>query len=141
MKGELRFIGTVENSDPQEAKIRIFSQFCSGLKGINDFSQLIILYWIHLRDNEDERNTLQVTPKRYANAPEVGVFACRSPTRPNPIGLCVVKLLRINDCVLSVKGLDAIEGSPIIDIKPYFPRIDSVPSARVPAWALQGPSK
>lgn len=140
MRGELRFIGTVEKAEPQEAKVRIFPKFCPGLKRIDDFSQIIILYWIHLRDNEDERNVLQVTPRRHASAPEVGVFACRSPTRPNPVGLCVVGLLKIEDCVLSVKGLDAVEGSPIIDIKPYFPRVDSVPNARAPAWASLGPS-
>jgi tRNA (adenine37-N6)-methyltransferase len=141
LKGELGFIGTVENAGAQEPKIRVFPQFCLGLKGITDFSHLIILYWIHLRDNENERSTIQVTPRRHANAPEVGVFACRSPTRPNPIGLCVVQLLKITDCVLSVKGLDAMDGSPVIDIKPYLPLIDSVPDAQVPEWTLRGPSK
>jgi putative methyltransferase, YaeB/AF_0241 family len=136
MKGELHFIGTVEKAGPDEAEMRILPQFCSGLKGIVDFSHIIILYWIHLRDTAAERSILQVTPRRHTNAPEVGVFTCRSPTRPNPIGLCVVELLRIDDCVLFVKGLDAMEGSPVIDIKPYFPRIDSIPSARVPAWVL-----
>jgi tRNA-Thr(GGU) m(6)t(6)A37 methyltransferase TsaA len=138
-KGELHFIGIVEKSGEQEAKVRIFPEFCAGLKGVKDFSHLIILYWIHLRDNEEERRTLLVFPRRHAVKVKTGVFACRSPSRPNPIGLCVVELLKIEKCVLTVKDLDAFEGSPIIDIKPYIPRADSIPNARVPEWTLQGP--
>lgn len=139
MKGELRFIGFVEKAGEQEAVIRIFPEVCDGLKGIKDFSHLIILYWIHLRDNEEERRTLRVFPRRHAMDVETGVFACRSPSRPNPIGLCVVELLEVEDCILIVKGLDALEGSPIIDIKPYIPRLDSIPNAQVPRWSLYGP--
>jgi tRNA-Thr(GGU) m(6)t(6)A37 methyltransferase TsaA len=139
VKGELRFIGVVEKAGEQEAKLRIFPEFCAGLKSIEGFSHLIILYWIHLRDNKEERQTLLVFPRRHAVNVETGVFACRSPSRPNPIGLCVVKLLKIEECLLTVEGLDALEGSPIIDIKPYIPRADSIPNAQVPEWTLQGP--
>jgi tRNA-Thr(GGU) m(6)t(6)A37 methyltransferase TsaA len=138
-KGELHFIGIVEKSGEQEAKVRIFPEFCAGLKGVKDFSHLIIVYWIHLRDNEEERRTLLVFPRRHVVKVETGVFACRSPSRPNPIGLCVVELLKIEKCVLTVKDLDAFEGSPIIDIKPYTPRADSIPNARVPEWTLHSP--
>jgi tRNA-Thr(GGU) m(6)t(6)A37 methyltransferase TsaA len=138
-KGELHFIGIVEKSGEQEAKVRIFPEFCAGLKGVKDFSHLIILYWIHLRDNEKERRTLLVFPRRHAVNVETGVFACRSPSRPNPIGLCVVELVKIEKCVLTVKDLDAFEGSSIIDIKPYIPKADSIPNARVPEWTLHDP--
>jgi len=136
---EIKFIGLVKESSGEEAKIEIFKEFHDGLKGINDFSHLIILYWLHLRDNEEERRTLLVFPRRHAVNVEKGVFACRSPSRPNPIGLCVVKLLKVEEGVLTVKGLDAFKGSPIIDIKPYLPRADSIPNAHVPTWALRGP--
>jgi tRNA-Thr(GGU) m(6)t(6)A37 methyltransferase TsaA len=139
MKGEFHFIGFVEKAGEQEATLNIFPEFCAGLKGIKDFSHLIILYWAHLRDNEEERRTLLVFPRRHALNVETGVFSCRSPSRPNPIGLCVVELLKVEECVLVVKDLDALEGSPIIDIKPYIPRADSVPNARVPEWTDQGP--
>ncbi|MEM3823938.1 MAG: tRNA (N6-threonylcarbamoyladenosine(37)-N6)-methyltransferase TrmO [Candidatus Bathyarchaeia archaeon] len=139
MKGEFWFIGVVEKAGEEEAKIRIFPEFCAGLKGIEEFSHVIILYWIHLRDNEEERRTLLVFPKRHSVDVETGVFACRSPSRPNPIGLCVVELLKIEDCILTVKNLDAIENSPIIDIKPYIPRADLIPNARAPEWTLRGP--
>ena len=139
MKGELHFLGVVEKVEEEEAKIRIFPEFCPGLNGIKNFSHIIVLYWFHLRDKEEERRTLQVIPRRHAGAPQVGVFASRSPSRPNPIGLCVVELTRVEDSNLFVKGLDATEGSLIIDLKPYIPRADSVPDARVPDWTSRGP--
>jgi len=137
-KGELKFIGIVESSG-ELSKVKIFPEFCAGLQGLNSFSHIIILYWIHLRDREDERRVLRVIPKKHPGAPQVGVFASRSPSRPNPIGLCVVELAKVEDCTLIVKGLDAFDESPIIDIKPYISRADSVPDARVPDWTLQGP--
>ncbi len=137
---ELHFVGIVEVASQTEARVRIFPEFCGGLKGINEFSHLIVLYWAHQRDKEEERHTLQVYPRRHTVDVEVGVFACRSPSRPNPICLCVVELVNAKACNLTVKGLDALEGSPIIDIKPYIPRADSIPDARVPEWTSHGPS-
>jgi len=137
-RSELRFIGTVESLG-KLSRVKIFPEFCVGLEGLNNFSHIAILYWFHLRDNEEERHTLRVVPRRHPGAPEVGVFASRSPSRPNPIGLCVVELIKIEDCTMLVKGLDAFEGSPIIDIKPYIPRADSIPDARVPEWTFHGP--
>jgi len=138
LKGEILFLGTVK-TEGQEAKISIFPEFSHALDGIEQFSHLIVLYWFHQRDDEKGRRTLRVVPRRHAGAPEVGVFACRSPNRPNPIGLCVVEIIRVSGNELFVKGLDADEGSPIIDIKPYLPRSDSAQEARVPEWALHGP--
>ena len=137
-KSEVKFIGLVESSG-EESEIKIFQEFCSGLQGITNFSHIIVLYWFHLRDNERERQTLQVVPRRHRCALQVGVFASRSPSRPNPIGLCVVKLIKIEECTVTVKGLDALEGSPIIDVKPYIPRADAIPEARVPEWTSRGP--
>ncbi len=138
-KTELRYIGFVEQVTEQEATICMLPQFCQGLKGIVAFSHIIVLYWAHLRDNEKERNTLLVFPRRHAAKIETGVFACRSPSRPNPLGLCVVKLTRVEECSLTVEGLDALEGTPVVDIKPYIPRADSIPNARVPEWTARGP--
>lgn len=133
-EGELNFIGTVESTDGKDARVRVSPEFCSALKGIDGFSHIIILYWIHLRDNEKERSVLQVVPRRHMRNVKTGVFACRSPSRPNPIGLCIVELTTVEECTINVKGLDAFEGSPIIDIKPYIPRADSIPNAHVPEW-------
>jgi tRNA-Thr(GGU) m(6)t(6)A37 methyltransferase TsaA len=139
-KVEVRFVGSVARVAEQEAVVQIFPEFCAGLKEIASFSHVIILYWMHLRDDERDRQTLVVFPRKHASSIETGVFACRSPSRPNPIGLCVVELVRVEECVLTVKGLDAVEGSPIIDIKPYLPRADCVPEARVPEWTRHGPA-
>ena len=133
-KSELKFVGIVEAAGEAEARVRIFPEFCDAVKGVEDYSHAIILYWIHLRDNEKERSVLKVVPRRCPENMKVGVFACRSPSRPNPIGLCVVELMKIEDCTLTVKGLDAFKDSPIIDIKPYIPRRDAVPNAYTPGW-------
>jgi len=135
----IRFIGKVEHASEELCEIRVSNEFCGGLKGLSTFSHIIVLYWFHKRDDEVNRRTLRVTPRKHPGAPEVGVFASRSPSRPNSIGLCVAEVLKIEDCLLAVKGLDAFEGSPVIDIKPYLPRADSVPNAIVPEWTLRGP--
>jgi len=137
-EGRLNFIGIVEDAG-ELSKVKIFPEFCEGLQRLNDFSHIIILYWFHLLDKENERRILRVVPRRHPGAPQVGVFACRSPVRPNPIGLCVAELVKIEECYLTVRGLDALQDSLIIDIKPYLPRADSIPNARVPEWTLRGP--
>ena len=137
-EGAVKFIGVVEDAN-ELSRIRVFPEFCTGLHSLDKYSHIIILYWIHLRDRDEDRQVLQVTPRRHPGAPRVGVFASRSPSRPNPIGFCVTRLTKIRDCTLLIEGLDAIEGSPVIDIKPYIPRADSIPDARVPEWTSQGP--
>ncbi len=139
MRSEVWFIGVVEEVSGDESTIRIYPEYCQGLLGLDAYSHIIILYWLHLRDNEKHRKTLRVIPRRHEGAPLTGVFACRSPSRPNPIGLSVVELLAVEDCRLRVRGLDAFKDSPIIDIKPYLPRADSIPDAKVPKWTLRGP--
>ncbi|MDI6873750.1 tRNA (N6-threonylcarbamoyladenosine(37)-N6)-methyltransferase TrmO [Candidatus Solincola sp.] len=112
---------------PAECVVEIFEEYADGLKDIEAASHLYILYWA----DRASRDVLQtVTPW----GPELrGVFACRSPSRPNPINLCVVELLRREGNRLTVRGLDAVDGSPVVDIKPYSGRIDAVPEARI-AW-------
>jgi tRNA-Thr(GGU) m(6)t(6)A37 methyltransferase TsaA len=134
---EIRPVGVVESSD-EVANIRVFPDFCDGLYRLNEFSHLIVLYWFHQRDARNERRVLRVIPKRHQARQEVGVFASRSPSRPNPIGLCVVELLRIDGCRLVVVGLDALRDSPVVDIKPYLPNADFVADAKVPGWTLHG---
>ena len=137
-KGEVRFIGTVDSAG-DTCSITIDPDYCPALLGVENYSHLLVLYWFHLRDNEKHRRTLRVTPPRHEGAPLTGVFACRSPSRPNPIGVTVVELVRVEGCRLEVSGLDALEGSPIIDLKPYSPRADSYPDAHTPVWSKYGP--
>jgi len=137
-KAEVKFIGLVKSAG-EPSKIEIFPEFFRGIEGLGDLSHVFILYWFHLKDEDKERRTLHVVPRDILAHREWGVFASRSPSRPNPIGLCVVELDKIEGCILTVNGLDALEGSPIIDIKPYVPRADAIPEARVPEWTSHGP--
>jgi tRNA-Thr(GGU) m(6)t(6)A37 methyltransferase TsaA len=140
-KAEVMFIAEVVNIDGEAATLEVYPRYCSGLKDIDSYSHLIVLYWAHHRDTRDERQTLLVYPKRHGRNVRTGVFACRSPSRPNPVCLCVVELLQVEGCRLKVRGLDAELGSPIVDIKPYHPHSDSIPDARFPEWVRVGEKK
>ena len=135
---EVYFIGSVTSISDEDATINIFEKYCPGLLGIEEYSHLIILFWLHERDDEAHRGTLQVYPRRHGETTLRGVYACRSPSRPNPIGLTVVELLAVDKCNLKVKGLDALVGSPVIDIKPYSTRSDCYPGAYTPDWSQRG---
>ncbi|MDK2992671.1 MAG: hypothetical protein PWP48_1904 [Clostridiales bacterium] len=106
-----------------EITIEIYPEFVDGLQGIEQVTHLIVLYWGHLAD----RGILQtVTPF----SPEVkGVFACRSPNRPNPIAFCIADLIRRDGNILTVRGVDALDGSALLDIKAYSGELDSIPEA------------
>ncbi len=114
------------------SEIEIDSSLTEALDGLEGFSHIIVLWWMHRTTSE--KAPMKVHPKRKKELPLVGVFASRSPHRPNSLGLATVKLLERQGNVLRVKGLDAIDGSPVIDIKPHIPGSDSPPDARVPEW-------
>ena len=103
------------------------------LSRIDEFSHIIVIYWMH-KLPPSQRAIIKVHPKANQNLPLVGVFASRSPARPNPIGITTVKLLERRDNVLKVTGLDAIDGTPVLDIKPYIPGDDSSTEAKTPGW-------
>ncbi|PMQ01171.1 MAG: tRNA (N6-threonylcarbamoyladenosine(37)-N6)-methyltransferase TrmO [Dictyoglomus sp. NZ13-RE01] len=107
------------------SEIEVFDEYKEGLKDVETCSHLIILYWLH-RARRDI--LLTHTPH---DSEIHGVFATRSPNRPNPIGFCVVELLEIKGNILKVKGLDALNGTPLIDIKPYSSAIDAVENAKI----------
>ena len=103
------------------------------LDGIQDYSHLLVLYWAH-RISDEKRKTIKSRPMGRKDFPMVGVFATRSPVRPNPILATVVRLLEREGNVLKVMGLEAIDGSPILDIKPYFFDMNSDGGMRMPDW-------
>jgi tRNA-Thr(GGU) m(6)t(6)A37 methyltransferase TsaA len=106
-----------------EITLEIFPQFADGLKDIGRASHLIVLYW----GDRAKRDVLQSrTP--FSEIP-VGVFTSRSPNRPNPIAFCVADLLRQEGNRLIVRGVDALDGSPLLDIKAYAAAMDSIPQA------------
>jgi tRNA-Thr(GGU) m(6)t(6)A37 methyltransferase TsaA len=103
------------------------------LDGIDDFSHLMVLFWAH-RVSEEKRSTTRVHPMGSDEFPLVGIFATRSPVRPNSILVTVVRLIGRDKNVLKVIGLDAMDGSPILDIKPYLPDDQDSTEYRMPAW-------
>ena len=109
----------------EEGKIEIFPNFQEGLKSIEGFSHLILL------SGFDRATQRALTEQALIDdvAPH-GIFACRHFNRPNPIGISYVALTRVEGSILSVKGLDLLDGTPILDIKPYIPAFDSIPDAR-----------
>jgi tRNA-Thr(GGU) m(6)t(6)A37 methyltransferase TsaA len=134
-------IGTVRNEIKERhrhdtrdtvSEIILNEDLTEGLDDIENFSHLIIIYFMH---KSRLPFPLKVHPRfRIEPDQEVGVFASRSPDRPNPLGKTTVKLLERNKNILRVQGLDALDGTPVIDIKPYIPGIDAVENARVPPW-------
>ena len=110
-------IGVAYQTDKEDTmRIVIHPKYVDGLEGIEKLEHIYVLYWMD-RLREEDRKTLKVHPRGDLNKPLRGVFSLRSPIRPNPIGLTRVKLLKREGNTLFVKGLDALDGSPIIDIK------------------------
>jgi tRNA-Thr(GGU) m(6)t(6)A37 methyltransferase TsaA len=138
----LRAIGIVRNDIKQPirhgwreivSEIVVNSNLAEALDGLDEFSHIIVLYWMHRLD-PGRQLPLKVHPMGKPELPLVGRFATRSPSRPNPVGQATVRLLERRGNILKVKGLDAIDGTPVIDIKPYIPGYDSASDAKAPLW-------
>lgn len=114
------------------SRIEVREDLLPALEGVEEFSHLLILFYFDRLP--PEAAPLQVHPERRPEMPLVGVLATRSPHRPNPIGLTAVELLRREGNVLWVRGLDAFDGTPVLDIKPYLPRGDHLEEVRIPDW-------
>ena len=136
---ELEPIGYVKN-DVQDVRFKdwknllsclvIDSRYAKALDGLEEFSHLLVITRLHLPG----RVLLKRHPRNRQDLPVVGVFATRSQMRPNRLGLHVVCLMERKKDELLVQGLDTVNGTPLIDIKPYIPEQDVVMSATVPAW-------
>jgi len=112
------------------SRLVIDERFSEALDGIEHFSHLFVIFMLHLPG----KLLLRRHPRDRQDLPVVGVFATRSQMRPNRLGLQAVRLLERRESELLVRGLDAIDGTPVIDIKPYMPRLDIVADASVPSW-------
>jgi len=138
----LKPIGQVQNKIKEkmrhgwnqvESTIVIHPDLAASMDGLEDFSHLIVLFWMHQSTGDFP---IKVHPQGREDLPLIGVFATRAPHRPNSIGLTVVKLLERKGNALKVIGLDAIDGTPVLDIKPYLPG-DSIPEAKYPEWVAK----
>ena len=113
--------------------IELDSRWAQGLRGLETSSHVVVLYWM----DQARRDLVLQAPRHYGE--QRGTFALRSPVRPNPIAMSVVRLLGIEGTKLSVIGLDCLDGTPLLDIKPYFASTDAVPGASVGWHASRKP--
>ena len=137
---QLKPIGTVQAAD-FGFRLQIEAPYRPALQGLAGFSHANVLWWSHLVEGEADRQQLTVG-RLFRQAPEeLGVFATRFPKRPNPLALSVVKVLAIDleQGVVDVPAIDAEEGTPIVDLKPYMPVVDRVREVQVPAWCDHWP--
>ncbi|MDO5556447.1 MAG: tRNA (N6-threonylcarbamoyladenosine(37)-N6)-methyltransferase TrmO [Clostridia bacterium] len=133
---ELRVIGSIETDNG--FKIKINKEYVNALKGISDFKYIQVVYWFDKVDNRD----LIIENKPYKKGPEeLGVFATRTPFRPNPIGIETVYLQNVDleNGVLYIPYIDAFNNTPVLDIKPYIPSIDRVENPDMPEWCKNWP--
>jgi tRNA-Thr(GGU) m(6)t(6)A37 methyltransferase TsaA len=144
-KISLKAIGRVHNSvrkirregwESVISEVVLDKRFDEALEGVEEYSHLLILFWLS-RVRKAGRKMKKIHPKSRQDLPLVGIFGTRTQYRPNPIGLTLVKLLERKKNVLKVRGLDALNGTPVIDIKPISPRYEFPKKTRVPKWYNQ----
>jgi len=109
----------------EEGEIEVFMEYEKGLADLDGFSHIIVIYHCHLV------KSVPLLVKPYMDDTERGVFATRSPARPNPIGLSVVKLESVEGNILRIRGIDMVDGTPVLDIKPYVPQFQVNGQVRV----------
>lgn len=113
-----------------EGKIEVFAPFAAGLRDVQEFQYLILLTHLH-----EATEKLEVVP--FMDTSSHGVFATRAPARPNRIGLSIVELLSMDGCWLHFRGNDMLDGTPVLDIKPYVPQLDVRETERI-GWFARG---
>jgi tRNA-Thr(GGU) m(6)t(6)A37 methyltransferase TsaA len=136
----VKTIGRIK-SDSNEMFVEIKREFIPALQGLDGFSHINVIWWFNEFDNEKMRSILE-GKQPYKNSPEVmGIFATRSPMRPNPIALTTVQVISIDHKkgIIQITEIDANDSSPVIDIKPYTPSMDRVENPNVPEWCKHWP--
>lgn len=123
--------------DEEETWIEILEKYEDAILNLDRFSHIITLWWISEKDNESDRSILQakaMIENATREPPTSGVFATRAPVRPNPIGMTIVKLLKIEGNKIYIDQTDAFDNTPIIDIKPYIPNSDCILNTTLPDY-------
>ena len=118
------------NFTEEISEIIVEEKFTDALNTIEGYSHIIIVFWM----DKVKEYTLTHRPQGNPDVPVVGIFSCRCPQRPNPIAITTVKLIEHKGNKIKVKGLDVLDGTPVIDIKPYWPQYDKVEDDKVPEW-------
>jgi len=131
---ELYPVGRIQRKG-KVVSLNIFKKYTDALMGLDGFSHIFVLYWFDRNDTPEKRNILQVHPRGNKKNPLTGVFACRVPVRPNLIALSLCRILSVRDNIVYIENIDALNNSPILDIKPYIPQIDhKVKDVHLPDW-------
>jgi tRNA-Thr(GGU) m(6)t(6)A37 methyltransferase TsaA len=115
------------------SRIEILPDYRQGLIGLDQFSHVIVVTFLH-QASFDPQHHLVRRPRGLASMPAVGIFAQRAKDRPNPIGITAVPIVGLTPDSVIVRGLDAIDGTPVLDLKPYYPVYDRIADASVPEW-------
>ena len=137
----VRPIGRVESKEGERPRIVLYEPYAAGLKGLADWSHVNVFWWFHKNDVPARRAVLQVHPRGNKETPLTGVFACRSPVRPNLLALTVCKIVSVEGNAVTVEKIDAFDGTPVLDLKPVTPPDTRLEGLRVPGWARGGPGK
>ena len=114
--------------------IEIDPTYSDALLGMDGFSHILVLYWFHENDDPESRNTLQVRPRKNPQNPLTGVFATHAPVRPNLIAVSPCRVESIAGNMIEIDDIDAIDGSPVVDIKCYIPEKRAFTNLRLPDW-------
>jgi tRNA (adenine37-N6)-methyltransferase len=122
-----------ENWGGVVAEIHLLESMAPGLRGIEEFSHLLVIFFMH-EAAFDPKTQLVRRARGRSDMPLAGTFAQRARHRPNPIGVSAVELVEVRQNIVKVKGLDAIDGTPVLDLKPYLPLFDCRPEAKIPEW-------
>ena len=131
---KVRPIGHVKKSEDRTL-IVLDKQYQPGLLGLEGFSHVLVFWWFDKNDTPEGRSVLQVHPRGNPQNPLTGVFATRSPRRPNLIALTLCKVVAVKDNVVEIDKTDAFDGTPVLDIKPFLPGYDTAEDVKVPDWA------
>jgi tRNA-Thr(GGU) m(6)t(6)A37 methyltransferase TsaA len=116
------------------SEVVLDGRWLAGLDGLLGFSHVWVIAWLGRVPVEERGAKLEIHPRGREETPSVGLFATRSPRRPNPIAITAVPLLGISGAAITVKGLDLLDGTPVLDIKPYLARGDRIAGTRAPRW-------
>lgn len=130
-------VGRVHKTEAS-TEIEIYEEFSDALLGLDSFSHIMVLYWLHENDTPEKRRILQVHPRKDPKNPLTGVFGTHAPVRPNPVAVTTCRMIAITANRLRIDDIDAFDGSPVIDIKAYMPDKAPLQGLKVPGWVDWG---